>query len=105
MTEQLHTHKKKDVLNIAWDILTSKKKIKFWATLLVYFAKSGNSGGKEIGLSSCMHQRALLLAQEAGRAGPGLSQAERSMSVKGGRQCAERAQTGQVSLWMERPMV
>lgn len=38
-----------------------------------------------------MHQRALLLAQEARRAEPGRSQAERSMPVRGGRQCAERA--------------
>ena len=66
---------------------------------VIYFAKSGNPGGRGIGLSSCMHQKALFLAQEAGRAGPGLSQAERSMSVRGGRQCAERAQN-----WPSQPL-
>lgn len=50
---------------------------------MFYFAKSGNPAVRGVGLSGYMHQRAFLLAQEAGRAG--LSKAERSMSARGGR--------------------
>ena len=49
---------------------------------LFYFAKSGNPGGKRVDLSSSMHQRASLEAPEAGRAGPGLSMAEKKMSAR-----------------------
>ena len=74
-----HTYTKKKKKNCLFEIQISLGRL----VCLFYFATSGNPGVRGVGLSGYMHQRALLLAQEAGRAG--LSKAERSMSARGGR--------------------
>lgn len=65
-------------------------KFKFiWAALFLFvcllfcFAKSGNPEGRRVGQGGCVKQRALLVAQEAGRAGLDLSMAERRTSAVG----------------------